>query len=122
MVGKDYNKRWSGSSVTYNRKGELHMNEIFIEQQQVKLGDGREMKLRYYVTEELDSDSERLYGIMVKMLGEGMECEQTGPISESGTWVTKLCKKIARGLVTPMGLIYVVDDLVTEGSEQVRSA
>jgi len=89
------------------------MNEIFIEQHQVVLDDGTEMKLRYYVTEEMDKDSESIYGIKVKMFGNREEMEHTGPISESAAWVMKVCRKIAGGLVTPMGLINIVDDIIT---------
>lgn len=89
------------------------MNEIFIEQHQLVLDDGSEMRLRYYVTEEMIKNSGNLYGIGVKLLGAHMESEYTGPISESVNWVSNLCRKIASGLVTPIGLIDVVDDFIT---------
>lgn len=89
-------------------------NDVFINQQMMQLEDGKQVSLNYYVTSETSLENSMVYGIKVEKLGEMLEAEMTGPISGSEDWVLELCKKIADHQVTPMGLINIVDDMVTE--------
>lgn len=89
-------------------------NDIFINQQQMLLENGKQVSLNYYVTSEPSLDDCVVYGIKVEKQGEMLESEATGPISQSQDWVLGLCKKIAGNQVTPIGLISIVDDIVTE--------
>lgn len=89
-------------------------NDVFINQQKMLLENGNQVSLNYYVTSKASLEDYMVYGIKVEKQGEKLEAEMTGPISGSQDWVLELCKKIADHKVTPIGLINIVDDMVTE--------
>lgn len=89
------------------------VSDILIEQLQMKLEDGEQVCLQYYVTKEAVENCRNVYGIKVEKQGEETETEFTGPISQSEDWVIRICRLIAGNQVTPIGLINVVDDIIT---------
>lgn len=87
--------------------------DIFIDRQQMELEDGKKVCLQYFLTQEAGQSEKNFYGIKVEKWGEILEVENTGPISQSEDWVRSLCTLIAGNQVTPIGLINVVDDIMT---------
>lgn len=90
------------------------MEHVLVDQQMLLLEDGNELCLDYYLMEDMRENDVTVYGIKVEKRGEQSEVETTGPISYSKEWVTCLCKKIAGFQVTPLELIHIVDDIITE--------
>lgn len=77
------------------------------------------MYLWYYLTEcgQTDSSGNQFYGVQIeKKLEEenGHEIECIDYISSSKEFILEMIHKLVQHSVTPMGMVYTVDDLVTE--------
>lgn len=89
----------------------LFSNEVVLE-------DERVMRLDYSLTQKL-SQAEKgfpYYGARItKYLDERTEAEEICGISESRDAVISLIKKLCHFQVTPMAMVEIVDDLITQG-------
>lgn len=86
---------------------------------EVALEDDRKMRLDYCLTENyMQSEVEEpYYGIRItKYLDDLEESEEVFGISCSKETVLSMIKKIYINVVTPIHLVDIVDDLVTQGS------
>ena len=86
---------------------------------EVALEEDRKMRLDYFLTEGyLKSDvNEPYYGIRItKNLDNLEEFEEVSGISCSKEIVLSMIKKFSMNVVTPIHLVEIVDDLVTQGS------
>lgn len=88
-------------------------HDVLVDQQVLQLESGKEVHLDYYLTQRTTENDGMVYGIKVEKWGDEFETEITGPISDSKEWVLSVCKKLANHQVTPMVLIYIVDDIIT---------
>jgi len=89
----------------------LFSNEVMLE-------DERKMKLDYSLTEKYSENdqTEPYYGIQIaKHLGDDVETEEIAGISYSRDTVVCIIKKLLRHEVTPISMVEIVDDLITEG-------
>lgn len=85
---------------------------------EVMLDDERVMKLDYSLTERLsvENQNEPYYGIRVtKSLDDLVESDEVTGISESREDVISIIRKLCQFQVTPISMIEIVDDLVTQG-------
>ncbi len=80
---------------------------------------GLDIHLNYYLTEKKNffQNGEILYGIRVEKITAGSgnrpdEAEQTPVLSASRHLVEKMIGRLMEGLVTPVSLLSVVDDLM----------
>jgi len=81
------------------------------------LEDEHEIELSYYLTEckMKDNKDSNLYGIQIeKRDGENTEIESSGSISYSKEVVQQLIHKLIEHLVTPISMLYIIDDFITE--------
>ena len=89
----------------------LFSNEVLLE-------DARVMKLDYCLTENF-TDTEQstpYYGAKItKHLENEMEVEEILGISDSRDSVVSIIKKLCQFEVTPISMIEIVDELVTQG-------
>lgn len=86
---------------------------------EVALEDDRKMRLDYFLTKDyFKSDVEEpYYGIRItKYLDELEESEEVSGISCSKETVLSMIEKFSINVVTPIHLVEIVDDLVTQGS------
>lgn len=88
--------------------------DILIKAQQVLMEDGNTCDISYYITSCFGINNLISYGIKIIKEGDRSETEFTGPITSSKDWIIGICNRLAGNLVTPMGLIYAVDDIITE--------
>lgn len=89
----------------------LFSNEVVLE-------DERVMKLDYSLTEKhLDSDQKAsYYGVVVtKKLDNVIESDEVTGISTSRDAVISMIKKLFQFEVTPISMIEILDELVTQG-------
>ena len=85
---------------------------------EVQLEDERKMLLNYSLTEKLEetNQSDPFYGIQIsKKLDDSVEIEEVSGISYSKEAVISLIKKLFQYEVTPISMIEILDDLVTQG-------
>ena len=91
----------------------------FMGERRFTSSEGVEVHLNYYLTEKenFSPEGEILYGIRVeKGTAEKMEeAEQTPPLSASREEAQELIARLMDGLVTPVSLLYMVDDLMGRG-------
>lgn len=84
---------------------------------EVEAAEISRIELEYYLVREDSEESvgETAYGIaIVKRDGEYTETEKTGGISYCEEEVRSILKLLIDGMVTPIGLLEIVDDLVSE--------
>ncbi len=89
----------------------LFSNEVMLE-------DERRMILDYSLTEKSSDSDQKLscYGIQItKHLDNLIESEEIGGISYSKDTAVSILKKLCMHKVTPISMVEIVDDLVTEG-------
>jgi hypothetical protein len=88
----------------------LFSNEVMLE-------DDRVMKLDYSLTERVsEKGQEQYYGVMItKFLDDSVESEEIAGVSSSREDVVTIIKKLCQFEVTPISMIEVVDELVTQG-------
>lgn len=95
------------------------MKQIYIylaEKRRKKVGLLRWVQIEYYLTEEAVDKYTRkpIYGIsVVKRDGINVEEENSGGVSHSQDVVKDMLHTLAKGSITPMSMIEIVDDLVT---------
>ncbi len=86
---------------------------------EVLLEEARVMKLDYYLTERI-SESESAftyYGAMItKHLDDSVESYEIKGISTSRDEVVSIIKKLCQYEVTPISMVEIVDELVSEGT------
>ncbi len=84
----------------------------------VMLEDTRSMQLDYCLIENVSREDQGtpFYGIKImKHLGDTMEMEEVEGISASRENVMTILKKLFQFEVTPISMIEIVDELVTQG-------
>ena len=89
----------------------LFSNEVILE-------DERVMKLDYSLTEKAsEADPETsYYGVKVtKHLSDQVEADEIPAISDSKAFVVSIIKKLCLFEVTPISMVEIVDELITEG-------
>lgn len=85
---------------------------------EVMLDDDRVMKLEYGLIEKISDEDQKshYYGISVtKQLEGNEETEKIDGVSLSKDIVISMIKKLCRFEVTPISMIEIVDELITEG-------
>ena len=93
------------------------MNTLNLEgTKNLKLDNGNEILLSYYLMEWGKKENrEMLYGIQIeKKDGENIEVENSGCISHSKGFVLELIHKMMENTVTPITMLYIIDDVITE--------
>lgn len=83
---------------------------------EVNLEDSRVMRLEYNITENRLANSEKsYYGIqIVKYLDGNLEMEEVEGISYSREKVETITRILFQNLVTPISMIEIIDDLITQ--------
>jgi len=104
---------------------EYHFKEVFKEMdrmdllfsKQICLEDERSMILKYFLVEKnKDLNLLPLYGIQItKYLDDVIETDNVTGISHSKDKVIKLIKKLFQYEVTPISMVEIIDDFVTQG-------
>lgn len=92
-------------------KQKLFSNEVILE-------DDRVMKLDYSIVEKrFQTDAkDAYYGISItKHLDGIVESDEVSGISSSRDWVVDVIKKLFQFEVTPITMVEILDDLVTQG-------
>lgn len=90
----------------------LFRNEIVLE-------DERRMKLEYSITEKVSMTDQKTpcYGIKVtKYLDNVSESDEVAEISYSRDTVVSILKKLFQFEVTPISMVEIIDDLVTQAT------
>ncbi|ROR30354.1 hypothetical protein EDD66_1025 [Mobilisporobacter senegalensis] len=93
------------------------MSKLYLEgTKNLKLENENEIELSYYLMECRKKDNqETLYGIQIqKKDGEKVEIENSGCISYSKEFVLQMIHKMMEGTVTPITMLYIIDDIMTE--------
>jgi hypothetical protein len=94
------------------------MEKLFFEgTKQLTLDDNTEVKLDYYLVEELREEEQRksLFGIKIVRHGDSyLEAEYTEPISYSRDIVKEMVHKLWKNEVTLVSMLEIVDDMVSE--------
>lgn len=94
------------------------MNTLYLEgTKSLRLEDQHEIELSYYLMESRKKGNKEstLYGIQIqKKDGENLEIENSGCISYSKEIVLQMIHKLMENTVTPITMLYVIDDLITE--------
>lgn len=88
----------------------LFSNEVLLE-------DARAMKLDYSLTEK-NSEEEKTpyYGVKItKYLDDSVESDEITGISSSKDTMVSIIKKLCQYEVTPISMVEILDDLVTQG-------
>lgn len=89
----------------------LFSNEVLLE-------DARVMKLDYSLTERCSETdlAAPFYGVRItKRLEDSVETDEITGISTSRDAVVSIIKKLCQFEVTPISMVEIVDDLVTQG-------
>lgn len=89
----------------------LFSNEVLLE-------DERVMKLDYSLTEKRLEEDQKIpyYGVKItKYLDDLVESDEVTGISVSKDTVVSIIKKLCRFEVTPISMVEIVDDMVTQG-------
>lgn len=85
---------------------------------EVILEDSRVMRLDYSLTEKssMEDQNTSYYGVKVtKYLDDLMESDEIDAISSSKDSVVSILNKLYHHKVTPISLVEIVDELVTQG-------
>lgn len=85
----------------------------------VELDEEKIMKLDYCLTENLTETEPAIpyFGIQInKKLNGNVETEKVAGISHSKDTVMGYIKKLAQFAVTPISMVEILDDMITEGS------
>ena len=85
---------------------------------QVMLEDARSMQLDYCLMESISEEDQGTpyYGIKIsKYLGDTVEMDEVEGISTSRESVLTILKKLFQFEVTPISMVEIVDELVTQG-------
>lgn len=85
---------------------------------EVQLEDQRSMLLNYSLTERIGNEDQvnPIYGIHISRNLEGaVDIEEVAGISYSKDKVISMIKKLFQFEVTPISMIEIVDELVTQG-------
>jgi hypothetical protein len=87
----------------------LFSNEVMLEDEKV-------MKLDYSLTEEISKiNQSHYYGVKItKYLDDLIESDETS-VSESWEDTVEIIKKLYLFTVTPVSMVEIVDELVTQG-------
>ena len=100
-------------------KGANKMKQVYLMySSEVKLEDERQMVLDYSLTEKYPDDDQTkpYYGIQIKKhLDDVVEQEEVTGISYSKDTVVGIIKKLLQFEVTPISMVEIVDELITEG-------
>ncbi|MDD3173311.1 MAG: DUF6514 family protein [Herbinix sp.] len=89
----------------------LFSNEVMLE-------DERVMKLDYCLTEKISETEDKVsyFGIKVtKVLEDLRESDEVTGISTSREDVVSIIQKLCQFVVTPISMVEIVDELVTQG-------
>lgn len=89
----------------------LFSNEVMLE-------DARVMKLDYSLMEKNSEEDQKTlyYGVKItKYLDDSIESDEIDGISASKDSVVSIIKKLCQFEVTPISMVEIVDDLVTQG-------
>jgi hypothetical protein len=93
------------------------MRQLYLaEKRRKKISMLRWMKIEYYLTEEKSETKSQVpvYGMsIVKKDGSCVEIENSGGVSHSSEVVKGMLHALAKGAITPISMIEVVDELVT---------
>lgn len=90
------------------KTGRLAAKKWFIDE------NGMKNELFYYLTEE-KKEREIFYGIIVlKMVGNLIETENSGKLMDKKEKVLEIIDLLSRNTITPVCLCEVIDDLFTE--------
>jgi hypothetical protein len=99
--------------------GDLSMQQLqLLFSNEVLLEDARVMKLDYSLTERMSEDDHKTtyYGVRItKYLGDIIESDEVAGLSESKDSVLTVIKKLCQFQVTPISMVDVLDDLVSQG-------
>lgn len=86
--------------------------------QVLELESNKTMNLRYYLTEchKADNSAVQYYGVQIekKEEADSPEVEWVDYISSSKDIVLNMVEKLAKHTVTPISMVTIVDDIVTE--------
>ncbi len=85
---------------------------------EVTLEDDRIMKLDYSLSEKISESEPRepYYGIKITGVLDGLvESDEIPGISTSKEFVMNIIKKLCQFEVTPISMVEIVDELVTQG-------
>jgi hypothetical protein len=103
----------------FGGKGGNKMKQVYLLfSNEVTLEDERRMKLDYSLTEKYSKvdHTTPFYGIqIVKHLEDIVETEEVTGVSYSKEAVVSIIKKLFQYEVTPISMIEIVDELVSEG-------
>lgn len=82
----------------------------------ITLEDDKVMKVEYYLTERNSCENEKtIYGIkLIKTQEDRTEEEMVDDLSYDETVVLDLLNLLSKNQVTPVGLVPVLDDYITE--------
>ena len=97
--------------------GDFSMQQLLFSNE-VLLEDARVMKLDYSLTERMSEDDHKTtyYGVRItKYLGDIIESDEVAGLSESKDSVLSVIKKLCQFQVTPISMVDVLDDLVSQG-------
>lgn len=97
----------------------LFMKQITLVGRREVIVDKRSMQLEYYLIQESsvskESEVKSIYGIKIqKLFGEAIESDEVGGISYSKEVVLQLIDTLMKATVTPLTMVEVLDDLITE--------
>jgi hypothetical protein len=102
------------------KKGGNKMKQVYLLfSNEVKLEDERKMKLDYSLTEKYSESDQNApyYGIQIaKYLDDTVEKEEVTGISYCKDAVVDIIRKLLQFEVTPISMVEIVDELVTEGA------
>lgn len=93
------------------------MNALYLEGTKILEIDEHEVELSYYLTEcrKKENKDSTLYGIQIEKRDSGnVEIESSGCITYSKEIVLQMIHKLMENTVTPITLLYIIDDFVTK--------
>lgn len=97
------------------KTGRLAAKKWFIDE------NGMKNELFYYLTQE-KKEKEVFYGIIVlKMVGNLIETENSGKLMDKKEKVLEIIDLLSRNTITPVCLCEVIDDLFTEIEQKEMS-
>lgn len=98
------------------KEGKMECDQQFLVGERAFTSDrGLDIRLNYYLTKKISQpDGGALYGIRIEKTtkGAGEESEQTPVLSASRQMVEEIVRRLMDGLVTPITMFGVIDDLV----------